>query len=79
VADEIEAPKQPPPSKEHVKDRAKSLEHGGEGHEDVEGDPEASERAAEAILEESEERTFDPDTRKHEGGAVPRRSSEETA
>jgi hypothetical protein len=71
--------RRPPPSEEHVKDRAKSLEHGGEGHEGVEGDPEWAERAAEAMLEESEERTFDPDSRKHEGGDVPRRSSDETA
>jgi len=57
--------------------RAKSLEHGGEGHE-VEGDPEAAERAAEAILEESEERTFDEAPRDPEDDSVPRRSSEET-
>lgn len=77
--DEADPPPQPPPSDEHVKDRAASLEHGGEGHEGVEGDPEAAKRAAEAILEESEERTLDPDTQTHEGGDVPRRTSEETA
>jgi hypothetical protein len=77
VTDETSAPKKPPPSKEHVKDRAAAIEHGGEGHEDV--DEEAAERAAEATLEDSEARTFDPDTRTHEGGDVPRRSSDETA
>jgi hypothetical protein len=77
--DEGDAPAKPPPSDEHVKERAKKLEHGGEGQEDIEGDSEAAEKAAESILEESEERTFDPDSRTHEGGDVPRRSSDETA
>jgi hypothetical protein len=79
VTDEASTPPKDPPSRKHVKDRAKSLEKGGEGHDEVEGDPEAAERSAEAMLEDSEARTFDPDTRKHEGGDVPRRSSEETA
>jgi hypothetical protein len=77
VTDERSTSKQPTPSKEHVKDRARSLEHGGEGHE-VDGDPEAAERSAEAILEESEERTFDNAPRDPEDDSVPRRSSDET-
>jgi hypothetical protein len=66
-------------AEEQVDSRAKSLEHGGEGHEDIEGDPEAAEKAAEAMLEESEERTFDRAPRDPEDESVPRRTSDETA
>jgi hypothetical protein len=48
------------------------------------GDPaapdiEAARRAARRMLEDSEERTFDPAAHDHEGGDVIRRSSSETA
>ena len=67
------------PLDEQVEERAKKLAKGGEGHEDIEGDPEAADRAADAILEESEERTFDEATRDPEKDTVIRRSSDETA
>ena len=68
-----------PPSEEHVEDRARELAEGGEGHEDIEGDQEKAEKAAEQILRESEERTFDPAARDHEDESVIRRDSEEAA
>jgi hypothetical protein len=68
-----------PPSEEHVEDRARELAEGGEGVEDIEGDPEKAERAADQILTESEERTFDPATVDPEDDSVIRRGSEETA
>lgn len=68
-----------PPSDEHVEDRARQLAEGGEGHEDIEGDPSKAQKAAEQILRESEERTFDPAARDHEDDSVIRRDSEETA
>lgn len=68
-----------PPTDNHVEDRARELEHGGEGVEDIEGDPGKAERAAEQILTESEERTADPATVDPEDDSVIRRNSEETA
>jgi hypothetical protein len=68
-----------PPSEDQVEDRARELEHGGEGAEDIEGDPDKAERAAEQILTESEERTVDPATVDPEDDSVIRRDSEETA
>ncbi len=67
-----------PPSDEHVEHRARELEHGGEGAEALEGDPDVAERAAETILEESEERTFEDATVDPEADTVVRRSSDET-
>jgi hypothetical protein len=68
-----------PPSEEHVEDRAHELAEGGEGVEDIEGDPEKAERAADQMLTESEERTFDPATVDPADDSVIRRRSEETA
>ena len=68
-----------PPSEEHVEGRARQLAEGGEGHEEIEGDPAKAEKAAAQILTESEERTFDPATRDHEDDSVIRRDAEETA
>jgi hypothetical protein len=68
-----------PPSEGHVEDRARQLAEGGEGHEDIEGDPSKAEKAAGQILRESEERTHDPAARDHEDDSVIRRDSEETA
>ncbi|MQA99998.1 MAG: hypothetical protein GEU78_06850 [Actinobacteria bacterium] len=67
------------PSEEQVEERARELEHGGEGVEDIEGDAAKAERAAERILEDSEGRTFDPATVDPEDDSVIRRNSEETA
>ena len=68
------------PSDDQVEDRATGIAKGAEDDGKVaEGDPERARRAAEAILEESEERTFDNATRDLEDESVPRRSSEETA
>ena len=65
---------------ERVEDRARELAEGGsEGHDAVEGDPEAAARAARSILEESEERTADPAARDPEDDSVVRRESQETA
>jgi hypothetical protein len=68
-----------PPSDEDVEARARELAEGGEGVEDIEGDPDKAERAAEQILTESEERTFDPATVDPTDDSVIRRDSEETA
>jgi hypothetical protein len=67
------------PSDDNVEDRARELEHGGEGHEDIEGDESKAERAAEQILEESEGRKFDPATVDPEDDSVIRRDAEESA
>lgn len=67
------------PSEEHVEERARELAEGGEGVEDIEGDPEKAERAADQILTESEDRTFDPATVDPTDDSVIRRRSEETA
>lgn len=64
---------------EHVEERAKKLARGGEGHTGIEGDPEASDRAASAILEESEERVQDDAARDPLDDSVIRRDSDETA
>jgi hypothetical protein len=68
-----------PPSERHVEERARELAEGGEGIEDIEGDPDKAERAAEQILKESEGRTFDPATVDPTDDSVIRRESEETA
>lgn len=67
------------PSDDAVEERAQELAHGGEDAEELEGRPEDAERAAERILDESEERTFDPATLDPERDTVIRRSSDETA
>jgi hypothetical protein len=67
------------PSEDHVEERARELEYGGEGVEDIEGDADKAERAAERMLEESEGRTFDPATVDPKDDSVIRRGSEETA
>ncbi len=66
------------PSDDAVDERAEELERGGEGAEDLEGRPDKARRAAEQILEESEERTFDPATADPDRDTVIRRSSDET-
>ena len=68
-----------PPSDDHVEQRARELAEGGEGVEDLEGDPDKAERAAEQILKESEERTFDPATVDPDDDSVIRRDADETA
>jgi hypothetical protein len=69
----------PDPPRDRVAARARELEHGGEGHEGLDGDPESSKRASKHILEESEARTQDPATTDPESDDVIRRSSDETA
>jgi hypothetical protein len=59
--------------------RARKMLHGGEGHDETAEDPRTARRAAEQILEESDERTFDPAAHDHEDDSVIRRSSDETA
>ena len=67
------------PSDDQVEDRATGIVKGREDDAKVaEGDPETARRAAEAILEESEERTFDNATRDIDDDSVSRRKSEET-
>ena len=67
-------------SDDQVDDRATGITKGSEDDGKVaEGDPERARRAAAAILEESEERTFDNATVDLDDESVPRRSSEETA
>lgn len=64
---------------EHVTERAKKLV---DGHEDdgkvAEGDANKAKRAADEILKDSEERTFDEATVDPDEDNVIRRSSEET-
>lgn len=69
------------PDEQSVEDRARELvDGGGEGSERVvEDDPQAARVAARAILEESEERTFDPATVDPEDASVIRRTSDEPA
>lgn len=71
----------PRPDEQSVEDRARELlDGGGEGAERVvEDDPQAARVAARAILEESEERTFDPATIDPEDPSVIRRRSDEPA
>ena len=66
------------PSHDKVASRARELEHGGEGHEGLDGDPKRAARASRRILEDSESRTRDPATTDPESDDVIRRSSEET-
>ena len=68
------------PSDDQVKDRATGIGAGGEDDTKVaEADPDRAQRAAEAILKESEQRTFDNATVDIDDDSVSRRSSEETA
>ncbi len=67
------------PSDDQVEDRATGIAKGREDEGKVaEGDTERARRAAETILEESEERTFDNATVDLDDDSVPRRKSEET-
>ena len=66
------------PSAEAIEERARKLEHGGEGHEGLTEDRDASRRAAEQILRESEERIADPATTERSEDDAIRRSSEDT-
>jgi hypothetical protein len=66
------------PPRDKVAARARELEHGGEGHEGLDGDPESAARASQRMLEESEARTHDPATTDPESDDVLRRSSDET-
>jgi hypothetical protein len=65
------------PSSGAIEERARKLEHGGEGHEGLEDDRDASRRAAEQILRESEERIADPATTGRSEDDAIRRSSED--
>lgn len=65
---------------EHVTERAKKIVDGQEDDGKVaDGDPDKAKRAADAILKDSEERTFDEATVDPDQDNVIRRSSEETA
>ncbi len=65
---------------EHVTERAKKIVDGQEDDGKVaEGDVNKAKRAADAILKDSEERTFDEATVDPDQDNVIRRSSEETA
>ena len=66
------------PSEEAIEERARKLEHGGEGHEGLRDDRDASRRAAKQILRESEERIADSVTTERSEDDVIRRSSEDT-
>ena len=67
------------PDDEQVEDRATGIAAGGEDDKTVaEGDAARAKRAAEAILQESEERTFDNATVDPDDDSVNRRKSEET-
>ena len=68
------------PGDGQVGDRATGIGAGGEDDDKVaQGDADKAQRAAEQILKESEERTFDNATRDLDNESVPRRPSEETA
>lgn len=68
------------PGDRRVEERARELLDGGdETSVPVGDDPAAARRAARRIIEDSEERTFDPATRDPEDDGVIRRSSDETA
>jgi hypothetical protein len=68
------------PRREKVERRARELVDGGrEATPPIAEDPETGRRAADRLLEESEDRTFDPAARDPEDDSVIRRSSEETA
>lgn len=65
---------------EHVTERAKKIVEGQEDDGKVaEGDAKKAKRAADEILKDSEERTFDEATVDPDQDNVIRRSSEETA
>jgi hypothetical protein len=65
---------------EHVAERAKKIVDGREDDGKIaEGDTDKATRAADAILKDSEERTFDEATVDPDEDNVIRRSSEETA
>ena len=67
------------PSERHVEERARKIADGQEDADKVaEGDKETARRAADAILDESEERTFDNATVDLDDDSVSRRRSEET-
>jgi hypothetical protein len=66
------------PSAEAIEERARTLEQGGEGHEGLRDNRDASRRAAEQILRESEERIADPATTDRSEDDAIRRSSEDT-
>jgi hypothetical protein len=66
------------PSEEAIEGRARKLEHGGEGHEGLTEDRDASRRAAKQILRESEERMADSATTDRSEDDAIRRSSEDT-
>ncbi|MDQ3661233.1 MAG: hypothetical protein M3454_09290 [Actinomycetota bacterium] len=66
------------PSAEAIEERARKLEHGGEGHESLTDDRDAARRAAEQMLRESEERVADPATTDRFDDDAIRRSSEDT-
>jgi hypothetical protein len=66
------------PSAEAIEERARKLEHGGEGHEGLTEDRAASRRAAKQMLRESEERIADPATTDRSEDDAIRRSSEDT-
>ncbi len=66
------------PSPEAIEERARKLAHGGEGHEGLRDDRDASRRAARQILRESEERIADSATTDRSEDDAIRRSSEDT-
>lgn len=68
------------PSDRRVDERARKIADGKEDDGKVAGgDDEAARKAAERILEESEERIFDNATVDQDDDSVPRRGSSETA
>jgi hypothetical protein len=68
------------PEDRRVEERARELLHGGdEASAPVADDADRARRAAQRIIEDSDERTFDPATRDPEDDGVIRRSSDETA
>ena len=66
------------PSPEAIEERARKLEHGGEGNEGLRGERDASRRAARQILRESEDRIDDPATTDRSEDDAIRRTSEDT-
>jgi len=66
------------PSPEAIEERARKLEHGGEGNAGLRGERDAARRAARQLLRESEERIADPATTDRSEDDAIRRSSEDT-
>lgn len=66
------------PPEDAIEKRAREIES-GKGDDPEVTDSESARRAAEAILDESEERVADPAARDPENDTVIRRDSEETA